>query len=165
MEIRGFVERDLHAILDLFYETVHTVNKKDYSPEQLTAWASPSEREQRHHEWLSTLRSHFTLVADENNKVIGFIDLRSDGLLDRLYVHKDYQRKGIASTLLNGVVQHAKQLGLSEIKTEASITAKPFFKKHGFREINKQQIEKNGVIMTNFLMSMEINSDTSLGIH
>ncbi|MCA0988345.1 GNAT family N-acetyltransferase [Guptibacillus algicola] len=164
MEIRRFVERDIHAILDLFYETVHTVNKKDYSPEQLTAWASPLEREQRHLEWLRTLRSHFTLVAEENNQVIGFIDLTAEGLLDRLYVHKDLQRQGVASALLDGILQHAKQLELSEIKTEASITAKPFFKKHGFREIKKQQIEKNGVILTNFLMYLEINGVTSPSI-
>ena len=52
-----------------------------------------------------------------------------NGYLDRLYVHKDYQGKGIATLILNELEKHAILQGLSLIKTHASITAKPFLKK------------------------------------
>ena len=29
----------LDAVLDLFWETVHTINAQDYTPDQLDAWA------------------------------------------------------------------------------------------------------------------------------
>lgn len=40
MEIRKFHGSDISQIVMLFYETVHFVNKKDYTQEQLDAWAS-----------------------------------------------------------------------------------------------------------------------------
>ena len=44
--------------------------------------------------------------------------------LDRLYVHKDYQRRGIASAICDAL--EASMPG-KPITTHASITAKPFF--------------------------------------
>lgn len=32
MELRPYQPQDLDAILELFYETVHAVNRRDYSP-------------------------------------------------------------------------------------------------------------------------------------
>ena len=37
--LRSYCPADLDTIERLFYETVHTVNAADYSPEQLDAWA------------------------------------------------------------------------------------------------------------------------------
>lgn len=39
MEIRKYEKSDIKEITELFYNTVHTVNAKDYSKEQLDAWA------------------------------------------------------------------------------------------------------------------------------
>ena len=39
MTIREYHSSDLREIVELFYDTVHTVNAKDYTPEQLNAWA------------------------------------------------------------------------------------------------------------------------------
>ena len=36
--IRTFQKEDLDQVLQLFYETVHTVNAKDYNELQLQAW-------------------------------------------------------------------------------------------------------------------------------
>ncbi|MBT7088103.1 GNAT family N-acetyltransferase, partial [bacterium] len=43
-------------------------------------------------------------------------------------------------------------LGVKRVYTEASITAKPFFEKRGFKVIKEQQVEKRGVKLTNFQM-------------
>ena len=39
MTIREYRSSDLREIVELFYDTVHTVNARDYTPEQLNAWA------------------------------------------------------------------------------------------------------------------------------
>lgn len=39
MIIRKYVSTDCKQVADLFYETVHSVNAKDYTIEQLDAWA------------------------------------------------------------------------------------------------------------------------------
>lgn len=40
MIIRKYRETDINEIAKLFYNTVHDVNRSDYSEEQLNAWAS-----------------------------------------------------------------------------------------------------------------------------
>ena len=36
--------------------------------------------------------------------------------------------------------------------THASITAKPFFEKRGYKVVKEQKIERQGIFLTNFLM-------------
>lgn len=38
--IRKYISSDCDRIARLFFETVHSVNAKDYSPEQLDVWAT-----------------------------------------------------------------------------------------------------------------------------
>ena len=40
MIIREYQQDDCKEITELFYNTVHTVNSKDYTEEQLIAWAT-----------------------------------------------------------------------------------------------------------------------------
>ena len=148
MFIRAYQASDCRELAELFYHTVHTVNAKDYSPEQLDAWATGQvDLEQ----WDRTLQEHFSLVAVEGNIIVGFGDMDSTGYLDRLYVHSKYQGKGIATALcgrLEAVVS-------GNLVTHASITAKPFFEKRGYRVVKEQQVERKGIFLTNFVMVKE----------
>ena len=60
MVLRPYTSADLEEILTLFYETVHTVNARDYNPPQLDAWAPRTAYRAR---WDRTLREHTSLVA------------------------------------------------------------------------------------------------------
>lgn len=80
--------------------------------------------------------------------LVGFGDIDKTGYLDRLFVHADYQRKGIATAICNQLEQAVQ----GNITTDASITAKPFFEKRGYRVIREQQVERQGVALTNFVM-------------
>ncbi|TKD71362.1 GNAT family N-acetyltransferase [Pseudalkalibacillus hwajinpoensis] len=152
MEIRRYEKRDLSQIIDLFYETVHTVNRKDYSQEQVNTWASSDERGSKFNTWGDSLAQNTTFVALDDRRIVGFSDLSSRGLIDRLYIHHEYQRIGIASALLNEIELAAHRIKLKKLRTEASITAKPFFERKGFQVITKQIINKNGITMPNYLM-------------
>ena len=92
MELRAYQPADLEEIYQLFYDTVHSVNRKDYGLEQLDAWAP---RQMDRPRWEQSLADHETWVAWEDGKIVGFGDLGEGGYLDRLYVHKDFVRKGI----------------------------------------------------------------------
>ena len=94
MIIRPYQTADCEALARLFYDTVHTVNAKDYTEQQLNAWATGTVDLEA---WDRSLTAHFTLVAEENGVITGFGDMDSSGYLDRLYVHRDFQGKGIAS--------------------------------------------------------------------
>lgn len=94
------------------------------------------------------LREHYSIVALDNHMMIGFEDIDKAGYLDHLYVHKDYQRKGIATALcdkLEAAVQN-------DIVTHVSIAAKAFFEKRGYQTIKAQEVVRQGIPLTNFVM-------------
>lgn len=132
----------------LFYDTVHTVNAKDYTKKQLDVWATGKvDLEQ----WDRSFQAHYSVVATENGTIIGFGDIDETGYLDRLYVHKDHQGKGVAAAICDKLEQAAK----GTIVTHASITARPFFERRGYRVIREQQVERQGILLTNFVMERE----------
>lgn len=146
MIIRKYISEDCKELVELFYYTVHTVNAKDYTKEQLNAWADGSVDLE---EWNKSLSEHFTVVAVENNKITGFGDIDKSGYLDRLYVHKDYQKQGIATLICNEL---ENAFDVDKITTHASITAKSFFEHRGYKVIREQQVIKNGISLTNYVM-------------
>ena len=92
MFIRRYEESDCKYLAELFYNTVHSINAKDYRPEQLNVWATGNVDLEK---WNKSLLSHFSVVAVENGIIVGFGDIDSTGYLVRLYVHKDYQNHAI----------------------------------------------------------------------
>ncbi|WP_079912557.1 GNAT family N-acetyltransferase [Paenibacillus sp. 32352] len=152
MKTRRFQASDMNQIVSLFYETVHSVNGRDYSQEQLDAWAPRDEQALKLKAWEASMSRNVTYVAEADGVITGFSDMTSEGHLDRLYVHKDYQRQGIASMLVDSLEEEARRLGLVEIDVEASITAKPFFEKRGYRVLESQVVERRGVKLANYKM-------------
>ncbi|MCM3129538.1 GNAT family N-acetyltransferase [Paenibacillus provencensis] len=155
-EIVRFKESDLGEIVNLFYDTVHSVNSKDYSEEQLHAWAPIDEKDSKLLSWKESMSRNITLVAKMHDQVVGFCDLTIDGHLDRLFVHKEYQGMGIASSLIKRLEVEAMKLNLSVIDTDASITAKPFFERQGYVVVSEQTVERKGVQLTNFKMIKQL---------
>lgn len=96
MFIRKYKSTDCKELAELFYNTVHTINAKDYTKEQLDVWASGQIDLEN---WDRSFQEHFTVVAVENGMIVGFGDIDTTGYLDRLYIHKNNQRKGIATAI------------------------------------------------------------------
>ena len=145
MIIKEYQRDDCKEIIELFYNTIHAVNAKDYTEEQLNAWASGNVNMEH---WNRSLQEHFSLVAFEDKIIVGFGVIDSTGYLDRLYVHKDFQRKGIATALC----EELERAVSCKITTYASITAKPFFENRGYKVITEQQVNRQNVLLTNFVM-------------
>lgn len=148
MYIREYEPADCSEIASLFYQTVHEVNKQDYTSEQLNAWAAGKVDLAA---WNQSFLEHYTLVAVENGRIAGFGDIDETGYLDRLYVHKEHQREGIAAALCSRLEAHVQ----GNILTHASITARPFFQKRGYKVLKEQQVERQNVLLTNFVMVLE----------
>ena len=146
MVLRKYSTSDCRYFAELFYQTVHNVNAKDYTKDQLDVWATGNVNL---NEWDKSFFEHFTIVAIKNEIIVGFGDIDKTGYLDRLYVHKDYQRQGIASAICDKLEQSVKG---EKITTHASITAKPFFEQRGYKIIREQQVIRKGIYLTNYVM-------------
>ncbi|WP_211746320.1 GNAT family N-acetyltransferase [Paenibacillus sp. Marseille-Q4541] len=158
MYIRLFRLEDTEQLVQLFYETVHTVNALHYSPEQLNVWAPIERKNELVTRWREELAHRITYVAVLDDHIAGFSDMTDTGDLDRLYVHKDMQGRGVASALLNALEKKAVEQSITDILAEVSITAKPFFDRHGFQILEEQKVLRAGVFLTNYRMMKRLRS-------
>lgn len=105
MEIRKYQPSDCKTLTELFYHTVHTVNAKDYTEEQLNVWATKQ---------MDLEKWNATAICDQLEQAVE-----------------------------------------GSITTHASITAKPFFEKRGYQVAKEQQVERQGIFLTNYVMIKE----------
>ncbi|MDY3218457.1 MAG: GNAT family N-acetyltransferase [Candidatus Fimivivens sp.] len=118
--MRPYQPEDIGEIVLLFYETAHSVNLRDYTPEKAEAWAPHPPSAAR---WHTVLRRHNTFTALEGSHVVGFGDIEAMGCLDHLFVHRGHQRRGIASALCDRLESLYPE---KAVAVQASITVRGF---------------------------------------
>lgn len=153
MLIRGYQSKDCPALAQLFYDTVHTVNAKDYSEEQLGVWAAERIDLEA---WDRSFSAHDTLIAEIDGTIVGFADMDHTGYLDKVYVHRDFQGIGIASALVSQLEQRAGRAGVVRFETFSSITARPFFEKQGYGVKRENRLVRTGIALTNYQMVKQV---------
>lgn len=130
---------DIPDIAQLFDDTIRSINSKDYPQDEIDDWAYWATDADK---WKERISHQYFIVAILNNIIVGFSSLAQDGYLDFMYVHKNYQRKGIAKFLLKVVEEKAILQKNEIIYSDVSITARPFFEKYGYI-VEKQQLKKS----------------------
>ncbi len=147
--LRKGVYDDLPAMLQLFTATIDEVCKKDYDLQQLEAWKSGAENEER---WMKVIKDQYVVVAVTETKIAGFCTLDQGNYIDLLFVHKDCQHRGIATLLYRHIEKEALLNNEKKITADVSKTARPFFKKRGFHVVQEQTVHVKGIAMTNYKM-------------
>lgn len=138
---------DLDEITHLFSFTIRSVASKDYSAQEIASW---SEGAKNTDNWLKRIDTHYYLLVKVNDILAGMASLDKSGYLDVIYVHPNHQGEGIASSLLDKMEKRAQYDGHSVIKSDVSITAKPFFLKKGYSVIKPQLVLCRGVVLRNY---------------
>jgi putative acetyltransferase len=146
---RPYQPDDGPALLALFRDTIRRVNCRDYAPEQIRAWSSD---EIDVEVWTGRFLGRFVVVAEEEGRPVGFVELESNGHIDRMYVSADHQGQGIGKQLIAAVVAEAVRLGLERLFLEGSITGRPFFEKQGFIVLASQMVPCRGAELMNYRM-------------
>lgn len=78
--------------------------------------------------------------------------------IDLLYTSPARSRRGIASALYSQAETALISHGATEIFTEASLVARPFFKRHGFKVSEEQLVRREGMTFRRFGMRKAIGS-------
>lgn len=149
MQIRKATIDDIPAITQLFKETIETINRKDYNEEQVKVWSAGHAYADR---WTKRLGTQYFIVAVTDDVIAGMGSITQDGYLDMMYVHKDYQGKGIASAVVDELLANALSNKLSVVTSDVSITAKPFFERKGFAVVAPQRKMVEEVEFLNYKM-------------
>lgn len=153
--LRKFRSADTAFLISLYYDTIHTINILDYSDEQVNAWA-PSKTDNIS-KWKERFKESYTIVAKINNVIAGFGNLKDGNGIDMLYVHKDLQRKGVASALLKKLERKLKKNGVTHVRVESSITARPFFEHQGYSLVRQNRKSFNDAEFINFTMAKKLD--------
>lgn len=158
IKVRKARLHDLKPMQNLFVDTIREICKHDYGSDQIKVWTSSIENTER---WKGRLRDQYVLIAEINNDIVGFGSLRANDYLDLLYVHKDFQKKGIARLLCNEIEQEALRRNGDTLYCDASITARPFFEKIGYRTVTEQKNIIKETEIINFKMVKDLLSQHS----
>ncbi len=149
VRIRNYQPNDNKALWEIYFHTVRNINVRDYSQEQVEAWA-PSDFDSEL--WQKCLHRIQPFVAEFDGRVVGYTDLQPNGLIDHFFCHHEYQGKGVGRALMEHVFQIGSVRGVSRYFSEVSITARPFYEHLGFTVVNEQEVEMRGVKLTNYVM-------------
>jgi len=139
IDVRQAVDCDVERITQLFYDTIQNVNIRDYSQEDVDDWSSWKTDTDK---WLEKMKEQYFVVAEINEKFVGFSSLSQDEYLDFMFVHKDFQGQRIATALMTEIEKKALEQKNDLIYSDVSITAKGFFESKGF-VVERQQLKKS----------------------
>jgi putative acetyltransferase len=149
VRIRKYNIKDLYDIAHLYFDTIHIINARDYTVEQINAWAP---YRNNYENWREKLERTQPLITVIDSKIVGFAEFEPNGYIDCFFVHHDFQRCGIGSALIREIENIAIKSNISRIYVEVSITAKDFFTQMGFEIIRQQTVTVRNIEMTNFVM-------------
>lgn len=153
--IRPYRTDDAPHMARLYYDAVHGLGRRTYSAAQVAAWApaplQPIDVLNRAADGRTTF-----VAADASDKAVAYVDLEADGHVDHLYCHPDFAGQGVASRLLETVIQLAVEQGLVSLYVEASELARPVFARHGFAVTARRDFEVRGVPIHNYAMRRDL---------
>ena len=118
------------ATLTVLLKAITETAAADYSPGQIAAWARPEQRTVS--EWDRAMQARDSYVALLDKQIVGFSDGDPEGHIEMRFVSPPHSRRGVASALFTHLHGHARAHGIRSLSADVSITARPFFKKHGF---------------------------------
>lgn len=154
VRIRKYNIKDVYDIGHIYFDTIHIINARDYTAEQINAWAP---YRNNYEKWREKLERTRPLVAVIGSKIVGFAEFETNGHIDCFFVHHEFQRYGIGSALIREIENTAIKSNISRIYCEISITAKSFFTKMGFEIISQQSVTIRNIEMTNFMMEKKFS--------
>ena len=140
LQIRKFSRGDEKELWELFYNTIHNVNIRDYNKTQVSAWA-PDDLDIDFA--VKKFRDIDPFVVINDGKIIGYADIQSDGYIDHFYCHHEFQGQGVGSMLFATLEKEARKNGILDMYSNVSITARPFFEAMGF-SVEKEQLIRVG---------------------
>jgi putative acetyltransferase len=154
--IRPYAAGDAEALGALFYASVREVGRRDYSAEQVAAWAPNPPSPERVHARASDGR--LLLVAlDARGEPLAYGDLEADGHIDHLYCRPDAVGTGAASRLYDALEAAARRQGLPRLYAEASEAARRLFLRKGFALVRRRDFAIGGVAIHNYAMAKALS--------
>ena len=125
------------------------IGARDYTPEQIDAWAALAPSGRRLDALMADGRTRL-VAADPGDRPVAFADLEPDGHIHFLYCAPEAAGDGIASELYERLEAAARGQGITRLYAEASEAARRFFLGQGFTVLHRRDFEVSGVPIHNY---------------
>lgn len=129
LKIRRARQEDSHSIGSVHAAAVSGIDTAEYSPEEIQAWAvprTPSSYEE-------SIRTKEFFVAEYEGTIVGFGVLNQESAeVEAVYVSPKAGGRGVGLDVLRKLEERANDLGLKELRLNASLNAAPFYEKAGY---------------------------------
>lgn len=146
--IRWAQPGDSDALGRIMFDAIHG-GDSPYSAEQLRAWLpEPNSRRA----WSGRLARQRVAVAEDEGRPVGFMTLGDDGNIDLAFILPDYRRQGLFRDLLQQIEDSARDAGIDQLWTHASLMAEGPFKATGFVIDQTEYVERSGQTLKRFRM-------------
>jgi putative acetyltransferase len=149
MQVRKFKSGEELELWQLFHDTIHQINKSDYTTEQTMAWSPDTPDIEQ---WRARIHGISPFVVEHEGTLLGYAGIQLTGYIDHFYIHHQWQRRGVGSLLMRKILEVAKENNISKLVSDVSITARPFFESWGFEVEQEQLVQIRGSILKNFKM-------------
>lgn len=150
ISVRKAQLQDVEQICRVHIASVRGLCANDYTPRQIEAWVGKL-TPKRHLEAMEET-GEIMFVAEKEKAIIGFSSVFENELC-AVYVHPNYARQGVGTMLLNAVETEAISQKIEKLEFSASINAKPFYQRHGYKVIDRSfHTLRSGVRIPCFLM-------------
>lgn len=152
IRIREMIPGEEPAVMALVKPVFDRFEAPEYSPqgvEEFNRFADPESMRLR-------AGTHFCLVAEIGQKLIGMIEIRTCNHIALLFVDADYHRRGLATALFEHALDECRRRAghLHEFSVNSSPYAIPFYRSVGFRETAIEQVV-NGLRFTPMVLSFQ----------
>lgn len=129
-QTRDYRPDDAPELAKICHQAIIETGSSMYSPAQCAAWASLTAEPAA---WASRLQAAWVRVAcTEENAIAGFGGIRVPGHIDLLFTAPVYNRQGVASLIIDDLLDLASAMGARQITVNASALARSLFERHGF---------------------------------
>lgn len=153
--LRDYTDADLSEVVALYTAAVHGLTGDHYTAAQRMAWA-PLQPDLAG--WRERLRGLRVLLAEERGVLAGFIAWDADGHIDLLFTAPACARRGVAGMLYARAEAALRAAGVGELRTEASLVARPFFEGQGFDVVEVEGVLRGGVSLRRFAMRKRLSA-------
>jgi ribosomal protein S18 acetylase RimI-like enzyme len=144
--IRQATAADAEAVHKIVLLALRETNARDYPPSVIErlVLALPDKV-------ASNLETWCAFVAIVDGRVVGTGSLNGQTLTS-VYVHPDFQGRGVATRLMDAVENAANAQSQRTLNVQSSVTAKAFYAKRGFKVVREGHFGEEPTI----LMSKDI---------
>ena len=153
VNIRTVTPTDISDIYKVHQASIHGINEGLYPKKMINAWAAGVSCKALQEEIESPETIGF--LAESVGKICGFAALRHQAVC-AMYVHPQYQCRGIGSRLLDRLEAEAARKGIHRLRLNASLNAGSFYEGKGYHVIRETPFAFNNSVS---LASLEMAKD------